>query len=166
MRHRPLPQLGCSYKLDVANVFNLVLRRVIFQELCVASGGIMQLIPFIRAFYAFYAFEYLLFYNHHNHEGDVIVIPFAMGICLNNPLEWALYALTHFRVLNFIANHFPSCLFPSIIDDTHITGPLFIVSCAYEHFQTKLYVIGLPIQLHKCVRWSPSGLSLNFNTSS
>jgi hypothetical protein len=37
----------------------------------------MQLIPFVRAFYAF---EFPLFYNHHNREGDVIVIPFAMGI--------------------------------------------------------------------------------------
>jgi hypothetical protein len=36
----------------------------------------MQLIPFVCAFYVF---EYPLFYNHYNREGDVIVIPFAMG---------------------------------------------------------------------------------------
>jgi hypothetical protein len=43
----------------------------------------MQPIPFARAFYAF---EYPLFYNHHNHEGDVIVISFAMGTCQGDPL--------------------------------------------------------------------------------
>jgi hypothetical protein len=43
----------------------------------------MQLIPFIHAFYAF---ESPLFYNHHNCEGDIIVIPFAMGACQGDPL--------------------------------------------------------------------------------
>jgi hypothetical protein len=33
--------------------------------------------PFVRTFYAF---ESPLSYNHQNHEGDVIVIPFAMGL--------------------------------------------------------------------------------------
>jgi hypothetical protein len=63
-------------KLNVANAFNLVLRGVIFQEFRVAYGDIMQLIPFVHAFYAF---EFPLFYSHHNHENDVMVIPFVMG---------------------------------------------------------------------------------------
>jgi hypothetical protein len=42
--------------------------------------------------------------------------------------------LTHFRVLRSITSHFPSCLFPSIANDTHIIGPPLIVSFAYEHF--------------------------------
>jgi hypothetical protein len=36
----------------------------------------MRFIPFVRAFYAF---ESPLFYNHHNRENDVTIIPFAMG---------------------------------------------------------------------------------------
>jgi hypothetical protein len=36
----------------------------------------MQRIPFVHAFYAF---EFLLFYSHCNHEGNVTVIPIAMG---------------------------------------------------------------------------------------
>jgi hypothetical protein len=64
-------------RLDVANTFNLVLRGVIFQKNCAIGGNIIQLIPFVRAFYAF---ESPLFYNHHNCEGNVIVIPSAMGI--------------------------------------------------------------------------------------
>jgi len=46
----------------------------------------------------------------------------------------ALFALTHFRALCCTVSHFPSCLFPFIIDDTHIIGPLLIVSSTYKHF--------------------------------
>jgi hypothetical protein len=60
----------------MANTFNSMSRGVIFQKLHVASGDIMQLIPFVRAFYAF---EFPLFYNHHNLDDDVVVIPSAMG---------------------------------------------------------------------------------------
>ncbi len=73
-------------------------------------------------------------YNHHNCEGDVIVIPSIMGTHQGDPLGGALFALAHFRALHSIANHFPSCLFPSIVNDTHMIGPPFIVSSTYEHF--------------------------------
>jgi hypothetical protein len=55
-------------QLDVANAFNLVSRGVIFQELYATCGDIIQIIPFVRAFYAF---KSPLFYSHCNHEGDV-----------------------------------------------------------------------------------------------
>ncbi len=61
-------------------------------------------------------------------------------------LRGTLIFFTHFRALDFIVSNFPSCLFPSIVDDTHIIGPFSIVSFAYEHFQTELCVIGLFIQ--------------------
>jgi hypothetical protein len=98
-----------------------MLRGVIFQELCVACGDIIQLIPFICAFYAF---KFPLFYNHHNCESDVTIIPSTMGIRQGDLLGGALLALAHFKALRFIINHFPFCLFPSIANDTHIRGPL------------------------------------------
>ncbi len=61
-----------------------------------------------------------VFYSHHNHEGDVIIIPFTMGTHQGDPLGGALFTLAHFRALHFIINHFPSSLFPSIMDETHI----------------------------------------------
>ncbi len=64
-------------QLNVINAFNLVSRGVIFQKLCVVGGDIIQIIPFVHAFYAF---EFPLFYNHHNCEGDVVIIPYAMGL--------------------------------------------------------------------------------------
>jgi hypothetical protein len=56
----------------MANAFNSVLRKVIFQKLSAISGDVIQLIPFVHAFYAF---ESPLFYNHHNREGHIIIIP-------------------------------------------------------------------------------------------
>jgi hypothetical protein len=81
-------------------------------------------------------------------------------------LGGGIFVLAHFKALHSIANHFPSYMFPSIIDDTHIIGPLSIVSSTHEHFQTKLHAIGFSIQPHKCVAWSPSSLPLDFNTPS
>jgi hypothetical protein len=57
-------------------------KGVIFQKLCVASGDIIQLIPFVCAFYVF---ESPLFYSHCNFESDVTIIPFVMGIHQGDP---------------------------------------------------------------------------------
>jgi len=104
----------------------------------------MQIIQFIPFVHAFYAFECPLFYNHHNYEDDVIVIPSTMGTHQGDPLGRALFALTHFKAP--ITNHFPFCLFPSVGDDIHIINLPSIVSFAYEHLKIKLHVINLSIQ--------------------
>ncbi len=57
-----------------------------------------------------------------------------MGTHQGDSLGWVLFTLAHCRALRLIANHFPSYLFPSIANDTHIIGPFSIVSFAYEHF--------------------------------
>jgi hypothetical protein len=81
-------------------------------------------------------------------------------------LGGALFALAHFKTLRFIVNRFPSSLFPSIINDTHIIGPFSIVSYAYEHFQTKFRRIDFSNQPQKCAAWSPFDLAPNFDTPS
>jgi hypothetical protein len=69
-------------QLNVTTTFNLVSRRVIFQEFCARDGDIIQFIPFVRAFYAF---EFPLFYSHRNPKGDVTIIPSTMGTHQNDP---------------------------------------------------------------------------------
>ncbi len=95
-----------------------MLKGLIFQELRVIGGDIIQHIPFVHAFYAF---ESPLFYTHHNCESNIMVIPSTMETCQGDPLGGALFALAHFKALCF--NHFPSCLSPSIADDNHIIAP-------------------------------------------
>jgi hypothetical protein len=108
-----------------------VLKGVIFQKLHATGGNIMQLIPFDCAFNAF---ESHLFYNHCNYEGHVTIIFITMGTHHSDPLGKALFTLAHFWALRFISNHFPSYLFPSITNNTHVIGFSSIVSSAYEHF--------------------------------
>jgi hypothetical protein len=129
MHPKPSLQLGC-FPTKYGKRFQFDVKRVIFQELHVANGDIMQRIPFVRAFYAF---EFPLFYNHHNCEGDVIVIPSVLGTHQNDLLGKALFALAHFKAFCFITNHFPSYLFPSIADDAHIIDHFSIISFVYEH---------------------------------
>jgi hypothetical protein len=112
---------------------------VIVQKLCVIGGDIIQLIPFVSAF------EFPFFYSHCNLEDDVTIIPFAMGIHQGELLGGALFVLAHFRALRSTINHFPSCLFPSIVNDIHIISPLSIVSSTYEHFQIELCAMSLYI---------------------
>jgi hypothetical protein len=66
----------------MSNAFNLMSKKVIFQEFPIASGDIIQLIPFVLALYALKSY---LFYNHRNCEGDVVIISFAMGTCQGDP---------------------------------------------------------------------------------
>jgi len=121
----------------MANAFILMLRKVIFQKLCATSRDIIRLIPFVHKFYIF---ESPLFNNHHNHEGDVIIIPSTMGNYQGDPLGGTLFTLTHFRALHFRASCFPSYVFPSVVNSIHIIGPPLIVSSTYEHFYSKFYM--------------------------
>jgi hypothetical protein len=114
---------GCKPKAKVMT------KGVMFQDRA-TSGNIIQFIPFD---YAFYAFEFPLFNNHDSYEGDVIIIPFSMGTQQGDRFKRALFVLNHFRALCFITNCFPSCLFLSIANYTHIIGPLSIVLFVYEH---------------------------------
>jgi hypothetical protein len=100
-------------------MFNSVLKRVIFQELHVTCGNIIQFIPFVRAF------EFPLFYNHRNYESGVTIIHFTMGTQQGDPLGGTLFTSAHFRALHSTTNHFFSYLFPSNVDDIHIIGPHF-----------------------------------------
>jgi hypothetical protein len=69
--------------------------RSYFKKLCATGGDIMQLIPFVHAFCAF---DFPLFYNHHNREGDVIIIPFITKTHQGDPLGNSLFALVHLKL--------------------------------------------------------------------
>jgi hypothetical protein len=51
-----------------------------------------------------YEFDSSLFYSHHDHEGDVIIVPIAMGFQQGDPWGgWggALFAFAHFKGFKF-----------------------------------------------------------------
>jgi hypothetical protein len=77
-----------------------------------------------------------------------------MGTYQGDP--WgALFVLARFKALCFTTSYFPFCLFPSIVDDTHIISPLSIISFAYNHFQTEFRAIGLSSNLKNALHDHP-----------
>jgi hypothetical protein len=66
-----------------------------------------------------------------------------------------LFTPTHFQAFCNLVGFSPSSLSPSIIDDTHIIGHVLVVSQIFHHFSSELNLIGLAVQLCKCVTWSP-----------
>jgi hypothetical protein len=118
----------------MVDAYNLMSKRVIFQKVCATSGDIIQFIPFVLTLYTF---EYPMFYNHRNYDGDVTIIPSAMGTHQGDPLGGALFALTHLKALRSKTNHFPSYLFPSITDDIHIIGPIPLYLLHMDTFRLK-----------------------------
>jgi hypothetical protein len=53
-----------------------------------------------------------------------------------DPLGDLLFALTHFQALVKTIVQAPSCVFPSLVDDTHIVGPMNEVVLAFDHVLT------------------------------
>ncbi len=128
---RPLLQLGCSLiKCGTCLQFNV--KRVHISKNSCNKWKDHAIHPFCSCILCIWTF--LLFYNHCSCENNVIVIPSTMGTCQGDPLGGALFALTHFKALHSIANHFPPCLFPSITYDNHIIGSPSIISFVNEHF--------------------------------
>ncbi len=69
-----------------------------------------------------------------------------------------MFILVHLRVLCTIAVIHPTCVFPSLVDDTHIVGPASTVVLAFLQLQKELSTVGPSVQPMKCVAWSPQGL--------
>ncbi len=57
----------------------------------------------------------------------------------------------------------PSCIFPLLVDDTHILGLTSFVPFSFDHFAFELTLMGLVVQPYKCITWSPSNLPLGFS---
>jgi hypothetical protein len=75
----------------------------------------------------------------------LFAIQSSIRTCQGDPLDGLLFALTHFHAFHNLVMHFPSYLFPSIIDDTHIIGLVLVVSWAFHHFSSQLDLVGLVI---------------------
>jgi hypothetical protein len=131
MHPRPSPQLNCSSTKHGKHLRFNVKKSHISKTSC-NMWGHHTTHPFCFMHYMHSRLFYFI----------VIVIMKVMSQSSHLPWElvkvilWggALFVLAHFRALHFIVSHFTSCLFPSIVDDTHIIGPLSIVSSIYEHF--------------------------------
>jgi hypothetical protein len=81
-----------------------------------------------------------------------------------DPLGGPLFSLAHYRTFLKIITQAPKCVFPSLVDDTHIVGTMNKVVIAFNHLLTQLTLIGLKVNMSTCKLWSPLGIfsSVNF----
>jgi hypothetical protein len=105
----------------------------------------------------------------------IVIIPLRVICLLLNPplapikrILWVVlfFALTHFCTFFSLAGLFPSCLFPSIVDDTHIIGLASIVFHVFHDFFSKLDLVNFVVHPHKCATWFLSRLLLRFSLPS
>jgi hypothetical protein len=90
-------------------------------------------------------FSFFLFFNHHSPLGGSFVILSSMVMHKDDPFVGPLFVFVHFRVLHYFLNVFPSCLFHSLANDTHIFNLTNVVPFAFDHFLSQLAFMGLAI---------------------
>jgi hypothetical protein len=53
-----------------------------------------------------------------------------------------------------------SYVFPSLVDDTHIVGPMSEITHAFNHLSTQLALIGFKVKMSNYKFWSVFEISL------
>jgi hypothetical protein len=82
----------------------------------------------------FYGFHFSFYYQHGQHEEGVTIIESSSGTRQGDFLRSTLFALAHYQaLLKTIVQTF-SYLFPSLVDDTHIVGPMNEIIFAFDLF--------------------------------
>jgi hypothetical protein len=90
----------------------------------------------------------------------VTIIESSSGTRQGDPLGVPLFPLAHYQTPLETIVRAPNCVFPSLVDDTHIVGPMNEFSCTFDHLLTQLTQVGFRVNVSKCKFWSPSGIFL------
>jgi hypothetical protein len=77
----------------------------------------------------------------------------------DNPLGSPLLALAHYQTLLKTIVQAPIHVFPSLIDDIHIMGPMNKIIFTFDHLLTQLALIEFKVKVSKCKFWSPNNFS-------
>jgi hypothetical protein len=147
-------------QVDVENTFNNVFRTVVFKNVCDVEWPLINIVPFIRLFYGVHS----SFYFHHGwHVEGVTIIESFSSTRQGDPLGGLLFALAHYQDLLETIARAPNYVFPFLVDDNHIMGPINEITYAFDHLSAQLALVGLRVKVSKCKLWSPLGLSLGIN---
>jgi hypothetical protein len=82
-------------------------------------------------------------------EGVTIIESF-LGTRQGGLLGGPLFVSAHYRTFLETVACAPNCIFPSLIDDTHITGPMNEIIHAFDHLSTQLTLVGLRVKVSRC----------------
>jgi hypothetical protein len=85
----------------------------------------------------------------------VTIIESSFGTKQGDPLGGPLFDLAHYwTFLKTIARAF-NYIFPSLVDNTHIVGPMSEISRGFDHLSTQLTLVGFKVKVSKCKLWNP-----------
>jgi hypothetical protein len=120
-----------------------------FQELQLYTNTLDWFFIFVCQFYARPSPLYFLKVSKHK---DLIVIS-KFGTQHGDPLGGMLFALVHLHVLcPTVAIHL-TCVFRSLVDDTHIVGRASNMVPIFLRLQEEFGALGLSMKPLKCVAW-------------
>jgi hypothetical protein len=140
-------------QVHIKNIFNNIFRAIIFRKLCEIEGALANIVPFIMLFYGSHFF---FFYQHGWHVEGVTIIGSSLGMRQGDPLGGLLFDLAHYRTFLKTIVRAPNYVYPSLMDDIHIMGPMNEITHAFDHLSTQLTLVGLKVKVLKCKLWSPS----------
>jgi hypothetical protein len=84
----------------------------------------------------FYGVHFSLFYQHGWHVEGITIIESFSSTREGDPLGGPLFVLAHYRALLDTIMRAPNCVYPSLVDDIHIMGPMSKITCAFDHLST------------------------------
>jgi hypothetical protein len=87
----------------------------------------------------------------------------TLGTKQGDPLGGPLFPLTHYRTFVKTIVQTPNCVFPSLVDDTHIMGPMNEIVPTFDHLLIQLTLVGLKVKVSNCKLWNPLGVLLGIN---
>jgi hypothetical protein len=92
--------------------------ELLFSKSYVMSGGpLASIVPFTRLFYGAH---FSLYYQQRQSVEGATIIESSLSMKQGNPLKGLLFALAHYRTFLETIAQAPNCVFPSLMDDTHI----------------------------------------------
>jgi len=86
----------------------------------------------------------------------VTIIGSSLGMRQGDPLGGLLFDLAHYQTFLKTIVWAPNYVYPSLMDDIHIVGPMNEITHAFDHLSTQLTLVGLKVKVLKCKIWSPS----------
>jgi hypothetical protein len=75
-----------------------------------------------------------MFFSHHSPHEELSIVLSFVGTHQGDQFIKPLFALAYFRALQTSFIVFPSCLFPSLVDDFHILGLTSLIPFVFYHF--------------------------------
>jgi hypothetical protein len=119
--------------------------KLLFLENCVMPRAFREHFPFYQVV-LWCSFFFLL---RTWHVKRVTIIESSSNTRQCDPLGGPLFALAHYQAFLETMVQAPTCVFPSLANDTHIIRPLNEITHVFDHISTQLTLVGLRVKVSK-----------------